>query len=1008
MKKVIGIFSILIASNLMFALPTMEQTKANIQNITQQEKDKIEKGYIRIHLKNIGSDKIENNGLWLWGGVEKASTNWPTGATKITKKDAYGWYVDIKKSKKIEDIGFLVLNGDKKITEKDQKIPVKNEKINEVWLDEDFNVNMVEPLKEKNVMRVYYYRSDNDYKNKSLWFWNDTEESLTKWPDGKDFDQIGKYGHYVDIKLKPNASKLGLLLLDESKKGDDVKIVKKDIIFDNVKNYKQIFLRDDDASVYTNPYFISDVRMIGANHISENEMQLKFTSLKAVQKEEILKNLLIKDKNNNTISIEDIIIEPETKLVKVRAKFPISESPYQVKYANDEIDTIIGWQLKDSLYSYDGVLGSEILKQGKEVKLHLWAPSAENVNVLIFDKNNQDKLVAKFKLEKKQRGVFETTLKANKLIKNYTDYYYQYEVERNNDKFICLDPYAKALGLWDKSKNEPIAKGVFLDPNKIGLQNLNFAKIKNYDKREDAIIYEVHVRDFTSDKNLKLKAPYGTFKAFIEKLDYIKSLGVTHIQLLPILSYYNIDESKRNLRSYDYLQKDTNYNWGYDPQNYFSLTGMYSINPKNPEERIKEFKELVNEIHKRGMGVILDVVYNHTAKASIFDDIEPNYYYFMDENGNTKTNFGGGRLGTTHYMSRRILLDSIKYLMNEYKVDGFRFDMMGDHDAKTIEMAYNEAKKINKNVLMLGEGWRTYEGDTNIKVQPADQTWMKDTNSVAVFSDDIRNKLKSGFPNEGTPAFLTGKKSNIQELFSNIKAQPTNFVADEPGDVIQYAEAHDNLTLFDVIVKSTKLDPSIAKDYKEIIKRVKLGNFIILTSQGTPFLHAGQEFGRTKQIMVDVPKDKVPEKATFVEGIKYPYFIHDSYNAPDAINKFDWERMKNSEIVPYTRGLIQLRRNIESFRLKSKEEIDKKLKLLTENKEDLLLAYEINDGKAHYLVIVNADSKDRLVYYSNVDKAKVLVDANKVDINGIKNVEGLKINKNSILIKPLTATILKF
>lgn len=217
----------------------------------------------------------------------------------------------------------------------------------------------------------------------------------------------------------------------------------------------------------------------------------------------------------------------------------------------------------------------------------------------------------------------------------------------------------------------------------------------------------MHVRDFTSDKNLKLKAPFGTFKAFIEKLDYIKSLGITHIQLLPILSYYNIDESRRNETSYNYLGKSTNYNWGYDPQSYFALSGMYSTDPSDATKVIAEFKELVYEIHKRGMGVILNVVYNYSAKLNIFEDIEPEYYHFMDAENRAKTNFGGGRLASTHYMTKRLILDSIKYLMNEYKIDGFRFDMMGDHDAKTMQLIADEAKKINKNVILLGEGWKT-------------------------------------------------------------------------------------------------------------------------------------------------------------------------------------------------------------------------------------------------------------------------------------------------------------
>ena len=255
-----------------------------------------------------------------------------------------------------------------------------------------------------------------------------------------------------------------------------------------------------------------------------------------------------------------------------------------------------------------------------------------------------------------------------------------------------------------------------------------------------------------------------------ERLDYLKDLGVTHIQLLPVLSYYFVNEMQNGKRLDAHASSNSNYNWGYDPQNYFSLTGMYSEKPSDPAKRIEEFKNLVSAIHAHGMDVILDVVYNHTAKTAIFEDLEPNYYHFMDADGTPRSSFGGGRLGTTHYMSRRVLVDSIAYLTKEYKVDGFRFDMMGDHDAESIEQAYNTARALNPNLIMLGEGWVTYAGDENSPVQPADQSWMKNTDTVAVFSDDIRNILKSGYPNEGTPAFITGGKRDINKVFDNIKA----------------------------------------------------------------------------------------------------------------------------------------------------------------------------------------------------------------------------------------------
>ncbi len=208
------------------------------------------------------------------------------------------------------------------------------------------------------------------------------------------------------------------------------------------------------------------------------------------------------------------------------------------------------------------------------------------------------------------------------------------------------------------------------------------------------MIWEAHVRDITSDPSIEknLKAPFGTFLAFIDRLDYIKSLGVTHIQLLPVMSYKHGDELGSRKRESAYSAQNQNYNWGYDPHSYFSISGMYSTAPRDPEKRIAELKTLIAAIHARGMGVILDVVYNHTADVRIFEDLMPGYYHFMDKDGKPRTSFGGGRPGTTHAMSRRILVDSILYWTREFKVDGFRFDMMGDHDAASIQQAWTKPK----------------------------------------------------------------------------------------------------------------------------------------------------------------------------------------------------------------------------------------------------------------------------------------------------------------------------
>ncbi len=1003
--------------------------------------------HFRIHVKKLPEENKESQGLWTWDDVEKPSENWPNGAKsfKDAKKDDYGYYLDVKlKNEQAKKVSFLINNTKGDNLTGDRSVERLSPKMNEAWLDENYKVYNYRP-QPAGTIRVNYYRTDGNYDKKSLWYWGDVKNpSSGEWPDGTDFTATGKYGRYIDIPLNEAAREFGFLLLDESKKGDDVKIRKEDYKFTDLKNHSQIFLKDDDETIYTNPYYVHDIRMTGAQHVAKSRIESSFSTLVGAKKDDILKHSSITDYQGNKVAITDVEVDEAGKKVTYIGDFSDTQHPYTVSYNSDRFTTRSSWRLKDESYSYDGPLGATLKEDGKRVDLTLWSPSADKVSVVVYDKKDPEIVVGTVALEKGEKGTWKQTLDANSGlgISNYTGYYYHYQIERQGKTVLVLDPYAKSLAAWnsDLAKTDAahkVAKAAFVDPAKLGPQDLTYGKIRNFKSREDAVIYEAHVRDFTSDPAIAkdLTKPFGTFEAFIEKLDYLKDLGVTHIQLLPVLSYYFVNELKNHERLSAYASSNSNYNWGYDPQNYFSLTGMYSSDPKDPEKRIAEFKNLINEIHKRGMGAILDVVYNHTANVDIFEDIEPNYYHFMDADGTPRTSFGGGRLGTTHYMSKRVLVDSIKYLVETYKVDGFRFDMMGDHDAASIEEAYKAARALNPNLIMLGEGWRTYTGDENTPVQPADQDWMKKTDTVAVFSDDIRNNLKSGYPNEGQPAFITGGKRDINTIFKNLIAQPTNFEADNPGDVIQYIAAHDNLTLFDIIAQSIKKDPSKAENYAEIHRRLRLGNLMVLTAQGTSFIHSGQEYGRTKQFLdpaykTPVSEDKVPNKSHLLRDkdgkpFVYPYFIHDSYDSSDAVNKFDWTKATDSKAYPenvksrdYMKGLIALRQSTDAFRLKSLQDIKERVRLITVpgqngvEKEDVVIGYQITAPNGDvYAVFVNADSKAREfnlgTAFAHLRKAEVLADENQAGPVGIAKPQGLEWTEKGLKLNALTAVVLR-
>lgn len=902
----------------------------NGQPLTNASEDPIAEGTIRLHFQELPSPDKASLGLWTWDDVETPSSQkgaWPTGATSFAeaKQDDYGVYLDVKLSASPKKLSFLINNAAGTNLSGDKTVEILSPQMNEAWIDKDFQVYSYQPIPQDHV-RINYFRTDGDYSNKSVWYWGDVKDAPSNWPDGVNFQPNGKYGAYLDIPLTEAAKSIGFLLLDESKTGDDVKIQPNDYKFSDLKKTRQLFVRDTDTTVYTNPYFVKDVRLTGAQQLSPSQIELSFTNLEEVSSEDILKDLKVTDKDGNSVTLKQLDLDAKLKKAKLIGDFAAENLPYKVTLGNDSFKTSESWQLKDALYSYNGELGARLEENGSKAHVTLWSPSADQVDIIVYDRNNQDKVLAEHTLSKGPRGTWQADLLATDLgLENLTGYFYQYRIKRGEQSVIVLDPYAKSLAAWNsddasKGPEHKIAKAAFVDPANYGPKDLDYAKIPNFKSREDAIIYEAHVRDFTSDKAIsaELKHQFGTFA--------------------------------------------------------------------------------------------------------------------MDADGTPRSSFGGGRLGTTHYMSRRVLVDSIAYLTKEYKVDGFRFDMMGDHDAESIEQAYHAARALNPNIIMLGEGWVTYTGDENSPVQPADQSWMKDTDTVAVFSDDIRNTLKSGYPNEGTPAFITGGKRDINKVFDNIKAQPTNFEADSPGDVIQYIAAHDNLTLFDIIAQSIKKDPSKPENNAEIHRRLRLGNLMVLTAQGTPFIHSGQEYGRTKQFCdpayrYPVSEDKVPNKSHLLVDEKgnpfdYPYFIHDSYDSSDAVNHFDWTKATDTKLFPentktraFTKGLIALRKSTDAFNFKSKADVDARLTLLTvpgqDNvaQEDLVLGYQtVASNGDRYLVYVNADSKARQFDLSKLTNGlsyKVLADGNQVNLSGISELSGVAINNHILTLDPLTATIIR-
>ncbi|SEH83253.1 pullulanase, type I [Halobacillus karajensis] len=863
---------------------------------------------------------------------------------------------------------------------------------------------------------INYKRLDGNYEGWGLHLWNQDKnnpaiEQGTDWNRPIVFTKETNYGVAAEVPVIDIQNGLNFIV----HKGDE-KDTPSDRSFP-VTGEKEFWLVQGDSRVYVDEPVLSP--HVKAAKIT-NEKLVSLTMNQIIEDVDHT-DFDLKGADGEVVSIHRAESDGQEIVLHTEEALDLTQT-YTLHFEEKKTNVYVDWQLMDDKFAYDGELGATLHENGTAT-LKLWSPTATNVSVVLYDKDNQYQVVKEdIAMKKGDNGVWSVTLdEKNTNLSDLNKYYYQYRIEAYGEEKTALDPYAKSMAASNDEDQDDVGKAAIVDPSDIG-PKLKDAKIKNYEKREDAIIWEAHVRDFTSDPSIEgeLNSQFGTFNAFVERLDYIKELGVTHVQLLPVMKYYFGNEWENGVREREYSASGNNYNWGYDPHSYFSLSGMYSELPQDPGERIREFKRLVNEIHKRKMGVILDVVYNHTAKVSILEDLVPNYYHYMDDEGKAKVSYGGGRVGTTHEMSRKLMVDSIKYWVEEFKVDGFRFDLMGDLDAESVQLAYEEAKAINPDILMLGEGWRTYDGDTGAEeVMPADQDWMNETDGAAVFSDEIRNELKSGFGSEGEPRFITGGARSIQTIFNTIKGQPENVTEDDPGDIVQYIAAHDNLTLHDVIAQSIQKDPFHHEE--EIQKRIRLGNSMILTSQGISFLHAGQEYGRTKQWKGEgVPEDKW----TYMEdehgkAFEHPYFIHDSYDSTDVINQFDWksvlEPSLQKETMEYTKGLIELRRWTDAFRHGSEALVNEHVTMLEAPEvqdTDLLIAYKAVDpggkGKGSYYVFVNADNKERTLTVSDdLRKGKVLVDNDEAGRRKVEEPSGFEWNKGQLTIDPLTTIVIQ-
>ena len=608
----------------------------------------------------------------------------------------------------------------------------------------------------------------------------------------------------------------------------------------------------------------------------------------------------------------------------------------------------------------------------------VWSPAAQAVELRIYDNGLDGEPIEVHKMKPSDYGTWRVSVKKDLMGKFYT-------FQVTQDDVV----YAETPGIWAKAVGVNGKRAAIIDFSKTnpeGWENDVRPKMENF---TDAIIYEMHYRDFSICESSGIKNR-GKFLSLTEEgttspngqktgLDHLKELGVTHIQILPSFDFATIDETRL---------EDNVYNWGYDPKNYNVPEGSYSLDPFDPYSRIYEMKKMIQTLHQHGFRVIMDVVYNHTfdGETSHLNLLVPGYFYRFNEDGSWSNASGcGNETASERAMVRRYIVESVKYWVKEYHIDGFRFDLMAIHDIETMREVRIALDAIDPSISIHGEGWAA-DSSPFPEEKRAFKRYARQFYPTAVFSDDIRDGMRGNWTKGNKGGFITGTNGYEESIKFGIvgatshpqvditKITHTNVAyAEHPVQAINYVSCHDDHCLVD---KMRAINPKVTDE--ELIALSKFAQTIVLTSQGVPFIFAGEEVLRDKQ------------------------GVYNSYKSPDSINQINWNnKLKYRELFDYYKDLIALRKAHPAFRMTTTRQIQDNLKFLETQAN--VVAYTIkdhanNDMWKNILVIFNGNRND-------IEFNLPAGEWTAACFNGKINLQGIKTSQGTIQIPKTSAAI---
>ena len=601
-------------------------------------------------------------------------------------------------------------------------------------------------------------------------------------------------------------------------------------------------------------------------------------------------------------------------------------------------------------------LENECLYTPSKTQFTFWSNAAEQMEVRIYVQSDDVQSTKVVPLTKSEGDFWTATVKGDLAGQFYTVRSFQ-------------------NGEWGLESPGIFAKAVSVNGQKAAI--IDFAKTDPEGWKEDVrpampdmtdiVVYETHLRDYTMSSNSGVEHK-GKFIGMTEEpaIKHLQKMGITHLQILPFFDYGSIDETALD---------QNKYNWGYDPVNYNAPDGGYSTNPFDPACRIRETKQMIQSLHKAGIRVIMDVVYNHTydVMGCALGRVVPKYFYRLNADGTYANGSGcGNETASDHEMYRRFMVESVCYWAREYHIDGFRFDLMGIHDQETMRQIRAALDKIDPTILTYGEGWAAmspaYPYDSLAMKQ-----WTYKMPRVGAFSDDIRNAL-IGSPFDHERGFASGNPSSAKDVMRGLIACPE--WSGEPMQHVSYITCHDNYCLRD------RIDVSAIGETEETkIRMNKLAQTAVLVSQGMTFLYGGEELYRTKK------------------------GIDNSYQSPDSINTIPWEnKEKYADLVEYYRQMIAIRRAHKGFRLGTAELVQEHVEFMDTENESLII-YRINnledfDSAKSLTVLLNGSAKQAKAEVPEGTYTVLVHDA-QVDISGLGQIQGTQ-----VVVEPYSATIL--